>query len=448
MIKNYNRIYFLGIGGIGMSSLAFYFINENKYVAGYDKVNSDITKSLSKNGAKIHFTDNYLSIPSQFLNQSETLVVYTPAISKFNKEYKYFKDNGFEILKRSELLGLISKDKFCIAIGGTHGKTTTSTILSHILLENNISFTSFIGGISENYNTNFIQNGNDIILVEADEFDRSFHTLFPNIACVTSTDSDHLDIYNSEQELKKSFIQFTDNIKSKGLLFSNEKTLLGGISYGFSSESEYFISNYSSAKYSSFFDINHNGSLIASVKFNMPGKHNALNALAAFAIGKELNIDYKSIINSLSTFLGVKRRFSYALRLPKIIIDDYAHHPSEIKAVYDTIKDLYTNKKNTAIFQPHLYSRTQDQCEGFVETLDKADEVILLPIYPARELPIPGVTSDMLIEKMSISKKQVMSKEALLAWAANTPDKLIVMAGAGDIDVCINQIKDLLISTK
>ena len=304
MIKNYNRIYFLGIGGIGMSSLAFYFINENKYVAGYDKVNSDITKSLSNNGAKIHFTDNYLSIPSQFLNQSETLVVYTPAISKFNKEYKYFKDNGFEILKRSELLGLISKDKFCIAIGGTHGKTTTSTILSHILLENNISFTSFIGGISENYNTNFIQNGNDIILVEADEFDRSFHTLFPNIACVTSTDSDHLDIYNSEQELKKSFIQFTDNIKSKGLLFSNEKTLLGGISYGFSSESEYFISNYSSAKYSSFFDINHNGSLIASVKFNMPGKHNALNALAAFAIGKELNIDYKSTQNIPKRYLS------------------------------------------------------------------------------------------------------------------------------------------------
>ncbi|MBT5393313.1 MAG: UDP-N-acetylmuramate--L-alanine ligase, partial [Flavobacteriaceae bacterium] len=388
MIKNYNRIYFLGIGGIGMSSLAFYFINENKYVAGYDKVNSDITKSLSKNGAKIHFTDNYLSIPSQFLNQSETLVVYTPAISKFNKEYKYFKDNGFEILKRSELLGLISKDKFCIAIGGTHGKTTTSTILSHILLENNISFTSFIGGISENYNTNFIQNGNDIILVEADEFDRSFHTLFPNIACVTSTDSDHLDIYNSEQELKKSFIQFTDNIKSKGLLFSNEKTLLGGISYGFSSESEYFISNYSSAKYSSFFDINHNGSLIASVKFNMPGKHNALNALAAFAIGKELNIDYKSIINSLSTFLGVKRRFSYALRLPKIIIDDYAHHPSEIKAVYDTIKDLYPNKKNTAIFQPHLYTRTRDFMSEFAEILSKFDNIILTEIYPAREKPI------------------------------------------------------------
>ena len=446
MIKNYNRIYFLGIGGIGMSSLAFYFINENKYVAGYDKVNSDITKSLSKNGAKIHFTDNYLSIPSQFLNQSETLVVYTPAISKFNKEYKYFKDNGFEILKRSELLGLISKDKFCIAIGGTHGKTTTSTILSHILLENNISFTSFIGGISENYNTNFIQNGNDIILVEADEFDRSFHTLFPNIACVTSTDSDHLDIYNSEQELKKSFIQFTDNIKSKGLLFSNENTLLGGISYGFSSESEYFISNYSSAKYSSFFDINHNGSLIASVKFNMPGKHNALNALAAFAIGKELNIDYKSIINSLSTFLGVKRRFSYALRLPKIIIDDYAHHPSEIKAVYDTIKDLYPNKKNTAIFQPHLYTRTRDFMSEFAEILSKFDNIILTEIYPAREKPINNISSIKLLELIKNKNKSILKKSELSKSLKESKSEVFVIMGAGDIADEVELIKNNILN--
>ena len=446
MIKNYNRIYFLGIGGIGMSSLAFYFINDNKYVAGYDKVNSDITKSLSKNGAKIHFTDNYLSIPSQFLNQSETLVVYTPAISKFNKEYKYFKDNGFEILKRSELLGLISKDKFCIAIGGTHGKTTTSTILSHILLENNISFTSFIGGMSENYNTNFIQNGNDIILVEADEFDRSFHTLFPNIACVTSIDSDHLDIYNSEQELKKSFIQFTDNIKSKGLLFSNEKTLLGGISYGFSSESEYFISNYSSAKYSSFFDINHNGSLIASVKFNMPGKHNALNALAAFAIGKELNIDYKSIINSLSTFLGVKRRFSYALRLPKIIIDDYAHHPSEIKAVYDTIKDLYPNKKNTAIFQPHLYTRTRDFMSEFAEILSKFDNIILTEIYPAREKPINNISSIKLLELIKNKNKSVLKKSELSKSLKESKSEVFVIMGAGDIADEVELIKNNILN--
>ena len=446
MIKNYNRIYFLGIGGIGMSSLAFYFINENKYVAGYDKVNSDITKSLSKNGAKIHFTDNYLSIPSQFLNQSETLVVYTPAISKFNKEYKYFKENGFEILKRSELLGLISKDKFCIAIGGTHGKTTTSTILSHILLENNISFTSFIGGISENYNTNFIQNGNDIILVEADEFDRSFHTLFPNIACVTSTDSDHLDIYNSEQELKKSFIQFTDNIKSKGLLFSNEKTLLGGISYGFSSESEYFISNYSSAKYSSFFDINHNGSLIASVKFNMPGKHNALNALAAFAIGKELNIDNKSIINSLSTFLGVKRRFSYALRLPKIIIDDYAHHPSEIKAVYDTIKDLYPNKKNTAIFQPHLYTRTRDFMSEFAEVLSKFDNIILTEIYPAREKPITNISSIKLLELIKNKNKSILKKSELSKSLKESKSEVFVIMGAGDIADEVELIKNNILN--
>ena len=357
-----------------------------------------------------------------------------------------FKDNGFEILKRSELLGLISKDKFCIAIGGTHGKTTTSTILSHILLENNISFTSFIGGISENYNTNFIQNGNDIILVEADEFDRSFHTLFPNIACVTSTDSDHLDIYNSEQELKKSFIQFTDNIKSKGLLFSNEKTLLGGISYGFSSESEYFISNYSSAKYSSFFDINHNGSLIASVKFNMPGKHNALNALAAFAIGKELNIDYKSIINSLSTFLGVKRRFSYALRLPKIIIDDYAHHPSEIKAVYDTIKDLYPNKKNTAIFQPHLYTRTRDFMSEFAEILSKFDNIILTEIYPAREKPITNISSIKLLELIKNKNKSILKKSELSKSLKESKSEVFVIMGAGDIADEVELIKNNILN--
>jgi len=360
MINNYTRIYFLGIGGIGMSSLAFYFINENKLVAGYDKVNSNITKLLSEKGAEIHCNDDVINIPSKFLNQLETLIVYTPAISKSNKEFKYFKENGFRILKRSELLGLISQNKFCIAIGGTHGKTTTSSILSHILYENNISFTSFIGGISENYNSNLLQNGNDIVLVEADEFDRSFHSLFPNIACVTSVDPDHLDIYNSNEELNKSFNQFIDNIKPKGVLFSNEKTLLGGVSYGFSSKCEYFISNYSNFKSSSFFNINYGDVSIDSVKFNMPGKHNALNALVAFAIGKELNIDDKSIANSLSSFLGVKRRFSYALYTPKIIIDDYAHHPSEIKAVYDTIKDLYPDKTNTAIFQPHLFSRTRD----------------------------------------------------------------------------------------
>ena len=320
MINNYTRIYFLGIGGIGMSSLAFYFINENKLVAGYDKVNSNITKLLSEKGAEIHCNDDVINIPSKFLNQLQTLIVYTPAISKSNKEFKYFKENGFRILKRSELLGLISQNKFCIAIGGTHGKTTTSSILSHILYENNISFTSFIGGISENYNSNLLQNGNDIVLVEADEFDRSFHSLFPNIACVTSVDPDHLDIYNSTEELNKSFNQFIDNIKPKGVLFSNEKTLLGGVSYGFSSKCEYFISNYSNFKSSSFFNINYGDVSIDSVKFNMPGKHNALNALVAFAIGKELNIDDKSIANSLSSFLGVKRRFSYALYTPKIIM--------------------------------------------------------------------------------------------------------------------------------
>jgi len=446
MINNYTRIYFLGIGGIGMSSLAFYFINENKLVAGYDKVNSNITKLLSKKGAEIHCNDDVINIPSKFLNQLETLIVYTPAISKSNKEFKYFKENGFRILKRSELLGLISQNKFCIAIGGTHGKTTTSSILSHILFENNISFTSFIGGISENYNSNLIQNGNDVILVEADEFDRSFHTLFPNIACVTSVDPDHLDIYNSKEELKKSFFQFINNIKSEGILFSNEKTLLGGVSYGFSSNCEYFISNYSATNYSSFFDINHNGSIIASIKFNMPGKHNALNALVAFAIGRELNIDDNSITNSLSTFLGVKRRFSYALKSPKIIIDDYAHHPSEIKVVYDTVKDLYPDKSNTAIFQPHLYTRTRDFMSEFAEILSKFDNIILTEIYPAREKPITGISSSKLLELINNKNKSVLKKSDLSHYLKESESEVFVIMGAGDIADEVELIKNNILN--
>ena len=446
MIKDYNRIYFLGIGGIGMSSLAFYFINVNKSVAGYDKVNSLITKSLSEKGAEIHYLDNALSIPSEFLNRSDTLVVYTPAISQYNKEFKYFKDKGYKILKRSELLGLISKDKFCIAIGGTHGKTTTSSILSHILFDNNLSFTSFVGGISENYNSNLIQNGNDVILVEADEFDRSFHTLFPNIACVTSVDPDHLDIYNSKEELKKSFFQFINNIKPEGILFSNEKTLLGGVSYGFSSNCEYFISNYSATNYSSFFDINHNGNIIASIKFNMLGKHNALNALVAFAIGRELNIDDNSITNSLSTFLGVKRRFSFALKAPKIIIDDYAHHPSEIKVVYDTVKDLYPDKSNTAIFQPHLYTRTRDFMSEFAEILSKFDNIILTEIYPAREKPIIGISSFKLLELINNKNKSVLKKSDLSNYLKESESEVIVIMGAGDIADEVELIKNNILN--
>ena len=445
MINNYKNIYFLGIGGIGMSSLAFYFINEKKYVAGYDKVNSNITKLLSNKGAKVHYKDDVINIPSEFLNNIETLIVYTPAISKSNKEFKFFKENGFRILKRSELLGLISQNKFCIAVAGTHGKTTTSSILSHILYENNISFTSFIGGISENYDSNLLQNGNDIVLVEADEFDRSFHTLFPNIACVTSVDPDHLDIYNSKEKLDSAFTQFVDNIKSKGVLFSNEKTFLGGISYGFSSKCEYFISNYSNSKSSSFFNINYNGISVDSVKFNMPGKHNALNALAAFAIGKELNIDDKSIINSLSTFLGVKRRFSYALRSPKIIIDDYAHHPSEIKAVYETVKDLYPNKTNTAIFQPHLYSRTRDFIDEFASILSKFHTVLILDIYPARELPINGVDANWLLSKITSKVKKNVKLHDLDKEIYDCKMKINLTLGAGDIGSKAIKIKKQLL---
>ena len=409
MLENYKHIYFIGIGGIGMSSLALYVLNENKVVGGYDKVKSKITDTLINQGATINFNDEFKIIPKSFLDKENTLIVYTPAIPLSNKQFVFFKKSGFTIIKRSELLGEISRDKFCIAIAGTHGKTTTSSILSHILFDNNLNFTSFVGGISENYNTNLIQNGSEIILVEADEFDRSFLTLNPNIACVTSIDADHLDIYENEMELKKSFNQFKNNIKKDGVLFVNDQIPMNGMTYGFNSNSKYFISNYRFDDEVAHFDINFKKS-ITSIQFKMQGKHNALNALVAFAIGNFLGINNDDIQKSLSTFKGVKRRFSYILKSPKVIIDDYAHHPTEIDAVQKSVKEMYPGKKITAVFQPHLYTRTRDFMDQFAESLSEFDEIILTDIYPAREEPIKNIDSQALLKKIKSNRKLISKK--------------------------------------
>jgi UDP-N-acetylmuramate--alanine ligase len=426
--------------------LAFYFINANKSVAEYDKVNSLITKSLSEKGAEIHYLDNALSIPSEFLNRSDTLVVYTPAISQYNKEFKYFKDKGFKILKRSELLGLISKDKFCIAIGGTHGKTTTSSILSHIFFDNNLSFTSFVGGISENYNSNLIQNGNDVILVEADEFDRSFLTLRPDIACITSVDMDHLDIYNSNYELQKSFNEFACNLKANGILFKHHDILIDGINYGFDKNAEYSIINYKKDEDFSSFDIIYDKVKSISVKFRMPGRHNACNALVAFAIGRSMQINEIDIANSLNTFKGVKRRFSFILKSPKILIDDYAHHPNEIKAIYESVKYLYPDKNIMAIFQPHLYTRTRDFMDQFAQILSKFDKVALLDIYPAREKAIEGVNSMELLKRINVNSKSLVNKSELTCLINESNSDVFVVMGAGDISEEISKIKESILS--
>lgn len=440
MLEKYNNIYFLGIGGIGMSSLALYFIDKQKSVGGYDKVKSSITNQLSSKGSIINYEDSKANIPNNFLNKEETLVVYTPAIPKSNKQFVFFQQSSFKILKRSELLGIISKNKFCIAVAGTHGKTTTASILSHILLENNINFTSFIGGISENYNTNFIQNGDEIILVEADEFDRSFLTLYPDIACITSIDPDHLDVYFNEQSLHDSFTDFTNNVKNEGVLLVNEKISIKGSTFGFDKNSDFHITNYNVSNEEVFFDINYNG-LISEIKFNMQGRHNALNALVAFAIGLELKIDKLKLSKSLSTFLGVKRRFTYVLKSPKIIIDDYAHHPKEIEEISKSIKELYPEKKVTAVFQPHLYSRTRDFMSEFADSLSLFDEVILTEIYPAREKPIKNINSKNLLNRIENNNKCLITKSNLPKYLSKSSSDILVIMGAGDISEEVNSIK-------
>ena len=441
MLENYKHIYFLGIGGIGMSSLALYVLNENKVVGGYDKVKSEITDTLISQGATINFNDEFKIIPKSFLDKENTLIVYTPAIPLSNKQFVFFKKSGFTIMKRSELLGEISRDKFCIAIAGTHGKTTTSSILSHILFDNNLNFTSFVGGISENYNTNLIQNGSEIILVEADEFDRSFLTLNPNIACVTSIDADHLDIYENEMELKKSFNQFKNNIKKDGVLFVNDQIPMNGMTYGFNSNSNYFISNYRVDDEVAHFDINFKKS-ITSIQFKMQGKHNALNALVAFAIGNFLGINNDDIQKSLSTFKGVKRRFSYILKSPRVIIDDYAHHPTEIDAVQKSVKEMYPGKKITAVFQPHLYTRTRDFMDQFAESLSEFDEIILTDIYPAREQPIKNIDSQALLKKIKSNRKLISKKSNLSSCLKNSKSDVFVIMGAGDISDEVQLIKE------
>ena len=441
MLENYKHIYFLGIGGIGMSSLALYVLNENKVVGGYDKVKSEITDTLISQGATINFNDEFKIIPKSFLDKENTLIVYTPAIPLSNKQFVFFKKSGFTIMKRSELLGEISKDKFCIAIAGTHGKTTTSSILSHILFDNNLNFTSFVGGISENYNTNLIQNGSEIILVEADEFDRSFLTLNPNIACVTSIDADHLDIYENEMELKKSFNQFKNNIKKDGVLFVNDQISMNGLTYGFDLKSDYFISNYRVDDEVAHFDINFKKSII-SIQFKMQGKHNALNALVAFAIGNFLGINNDDIQKSLSTFKGVKRRFSYILKSPRVIIDDYAHHPTEIDAVQKSVKEMYPGKKITAVFQPHLYTRTRDFMDQFAESLSEFDEIILTDIYPAREEPIKNIDSQALLKKIKSNRKLISKKSNLSSCLKNSKSDVFVIMGAGDISDEVQLIKE------
>ena len=443
-IKNFQKIYLLGIGGIGMSSIAQFFLQNGKNVAGYDREKTELTKNLEDLGAKIHYKSNISKIPVSFKCSEKTLVIYTPAINFDNKEFIYFKQNKFLVLKRSDVLSHISKNKFCIAVAGTHGKTTTSSILTHILFENNFSFSSFVGGISENYNSNYINNGKEMILVEADEFDRSFLKLSPDIACVTSIDFDHSDIYKNRTELLNSFKKFSNQLKKNGIIIKKYGLQIKGETYGFNPSSDYFISNFKNLKNFSTFDINHKTGCCKKIRFQMLGKHNAENVLAAFVICKKLDMSDSNIKTSIQSFKGVKRRFTYVLRTPKVLIDDYAHHPVEINEVKKTILNLYKNKKVTVIFQPHLFSRTRDLMDEFADVLSDFYEVILLDIYPAREKPIRGISSSIILDKIINKNKKLLSDDELYENIKRSKSDVFVMLGAGDIAEKVVTIKKLI----
>ena len=442
-LERIHNVYFVGIGGIGMSAIANYFKSNGKNVAGYDRIPSKITEALQHMGIAVHFEDSVDLIPSEFQNNQDTIVVYTPAIPKNNLELNYLWENHFTVLKRAEILGAITKSTFCLAVAGTHGKTTTSTILGHILKEAGLNATSFLGGISENYKSNLILGGVEISVVEADEFDRSFLKLSPNIACITSMDADHLDIYGEKAELEKSFKDFADKVSET--LIVRKGLPLKGLTFGIEEGADYDAKNLKVQEGAYIFDVQTPSELIKNIKINLPGKHNVLNAVAALAMANIFGVTLRAIAEALLTFKGIERRFSYKIKTKNLVlIDDYAHHPTEINAVVDSVREMYPTKKIAGIFQPHLYSRTRDFIDDFAVSLSRFDELILLDVYPARELPIEGVTSSWLLDKITIENKQISSKENLVKNVLMLDSQVIVMIGAGDIGELAEIIKKAL----
>ena len=444
-IATLKNVFFIGIGGIGMSAIARYFHRLGKNVAGYDKTRTHLTDELEAEGIAIHFEDNLELISKAFFDKEETFVVITPAIPKNHSEWNYFIDNNFEIKKRAEVLGLITENSFCFAVSGTHGKTTTSSMLAHILFQNKVDVTSFLGGVLENYNSNLVGEGKTVTVVEADEFDRSFLHLHPNIACVISNDADHLDIYGTNDEIKKSFQEFADKVSDKENLFVADHVAIEGTKVGINSDVNIVAENLKIENGMRVFDLRFEDETIKDIHLQMPGEHNVLNASLAISMARKYGLTADQIKDALATFSGVRRRFSFKVRNEDCVyIDDYAHHPTEINAVYDAVRELYPNKKIVAVFQPHLFSRTNDFMDDFATSLSKFDEIYLLDIYPARELPMEGVTSQVLLDKMKNENKFLISKEQLIQFVSETNEEVLVTIGAGDIGEMVDEIKEIL----
>ncbi len=456
-------VYFIGIGGIGMSALARYFLSKGFLVSGYDKTETELTKQLVKEGIAIHYIENVEAIP-----KNVSLVVFTPAVSKDQAELVYCQRNNYKIVKRSDVLGEISANSFNICVGGTHGKTTITTIVAHILRHSGYGCNAFLGGIAVNYNTNFWSSNNNVCVIEADEYDRSFLKLSPDIAIITAMDADHLDIYGDEQTMQDAFIQFGSKVKKNGLLISRfglKRIKETGVerrwSYSLQNEAADVFGSDIKIKDGGYqFNVRLTTAVLANVELKIGGMHNVENAIAAIAVAAALEIDDEKIKAALADFKGVHRRFEYIIPPEKqieggyvkpVLIDDYAHHPEELRALLQSVRSLFPQRVVTVIFQPHLFSRTRDFANGFADALSIVDKIILLPIYPAREQPIDGVTSEMIVKRIEGEDKLVLSKENFLEWMKEHVKQIdkefgevIVMAGAGDIDTLVQPVKQLI----
>jgi UDP-N-acetylmuramate--alanine ligase len=451
-LKNISTIYFIGIGGIGMSALARYFHAKGCHVSGYDRTSTPLTQALEATGIDIHYEERIEAIPEQ-----PDVVVYTPAIPATHKELVYARQHQFNVVKRSDVLQWITENSFNICVAGTHGKTTVSAMIAHILTDAGFGCNAFLGGIAANYDTNFLSNERNICVVEADEYDRSFLKLSPDIAIITSMDADHLDIYETPEEVEKAFVQFAGQIKSSGLVLfkhglarSKDISLFNSSSYSLSNaDASIHASEVKVLNNSYHYNVKHSNGQLNGIVLNMGGLHNVENSLVAIAVAKYLGIADEKIKAALQNFKGVKRRFEKILPVGNsegpVLIDDYAHHPEELNALISGVRSLYGDEKCTVIFQPHLYSRTKDQADGFARSLDQADEVILLPIYPARELPMAGVSSELIAKKMTNKNVHLLQKDSVLDWIGTHKPSLVVMCGAGDIDALVVQVKKAMI---
>ena len=444
-LTTYKNFFFIGIGGIGMSALAQYFNSKSVNVCGYDRTNSEQTKQLIDLGITIIFKDNLNSKLIQQLNKSDTIIIYTPAISDNSNLLNFFITNQFNCVKRSVILGQISNTMTTLAIAGTHGKTTTTAILAHLLLHNNYPVSVFCGGVMENYQSNYLSKGDQICVVEADEYDRSFLHLAPDLLAITSIDLDHMDIYESKDDFYKTFNQFASKVTAEKRVVNND-IKIGGQTIAFNQpDATWNISNIKVNNANQSFDLDSPYGFFNKISFNLPGKHNIQNAVTAMAMAMNFGLSIHQITSALSSFKGIARRFSYQINSDSCVyIDDYAHHPTEILAVYQAVKSFYPNKHVTVIFQPHLYSRTNDFMDEFAHVLSLFDRIFLLDIYPARELPIEGVNSKALLKKITKQEKKLVSKKELTNSLSDHNIEIILTLGAGDIGNMVEDITNLL----